>query len=270
MINWAKSFFSSAGTTERPRTSEGIRLYGIGDIHGRLDLLTEVLKRIGRDNHVRPSAPTQFVFTGDYIDRGPDSAAVCNLMASIAKQEHIYCLKGNHEAMLINILGGDHESVRFWMQNGGDAAARSWGMDEDLIDMATVDIDSGFAVVEHLREVIPWDVQKWLEALLPYHVVGDYLFVHAGLRPGVPLQEQKENDMLWIRNSFLRCTTPFPHFIVHGHSQTGTPDMRDYRAGIDTGAYRTGVLTAIGIHEDNHWFLQTNDGVPQGEVIAPE
>lgn len=260
MKNWAHSFFRPAANEERPRSSEGLRLYAIGDIHGRIDLLTEMLGLISRDNQTRPAVPTQIVMIGDYIDRGSDSAAVCQLMVRLAQQPHVHCLRGNHEQMLLSILAGDYESVRFWLQNGGDAAALSWGIDPALIDLATVDVSSGGAVVDELRAAIPADVQEWLKSLKTTHVVGDYLFVHAGVRPGVSLQDQKTEDMLWIRRSFLECDQPFSHYVIHGHSQSGSPDARENRAGIDTGAYRSGVLTAIGIFGDERWFIQTQSG----------
>lgn len=242
---------------ESPPDTAGLRLYAIGDVHGRFDLLTELLRRIERDASVRPAAETRLVMLGDYIDRGPQSREVCELLHALSLEGRAICLRGNHDQTLLDVLDGDHEALRFWLDYGGDATLRSWGVPEDAIEQGCRNVAEAERLAAALRDRMAPGIIDWLRGLPACHVQGSYLFVHAGIRPGVPLDRQEEADLLWIRQPFLTSEARHPWKVVHGHSVTDGVDHRPNRIGIDTGAYRTGVLTALGLERDGCWTLRT-------------
>jgi len=240
-----------------PPDTAGLRLYAIGDIHGRFDLLTELLARIERDASVRPPAETRLVMLGDYIDRGPASREVCELLHALSLEGRAICLRGNHDQTMLDVLDGDREALRFWLDYGGDATLRSWGVAEETIERGVWSAADADRLIAALRDAVAPPILDWLRGLPAFHVQGSYLFVHAGIRPGVPLDRQEEADLLWIRQPFLGSEARHPWKVVHGHSVTDEVDYRTNRIGIDTGAYRTGILTALGLERDSCWTLRT-------------
>lgn len=237
----------------RPEMPE--RIYAIGDVHGRYDLFRRLMNIIERDQAARAAAVTRIVLLGDIVDRGPDSASmVRGCMKLTAFTDRFLVLKGNHEQMMVEALQGSLFVYRQWLKFGGKETLLSWGVDRDMLE--------GPATRDSLRTaaaIVGKDIVQWLADLPLYHRHGDYLFVHAGIRPGIALARQRADDMLWITDEFLESDTPHGMIVVHGHSISEGADVRANRIGIDTGAYRTEQLTAIGIEAHDSWLLQTRD-----------
>lgn len=238
------------------RVPEGVRVYAVGDMHGRLDLFEVILARIEADAAGWPGE-VEVVLLGDYVDRGPDSAALLDrLSAPLPEWARWTLLRGNHEqAMLDSIEGvGGDRVLRLWLDNGGREAVRSYGVAAPLAYGDDLD-----AIDTELRAHVPERHLALLRGLKLMHRVGDYLFVHAGIRPGVPIEAQDERDLLWIRNEFLNCRDDHGFVVVHGHSITPEVTERDNRIGIDTGAFATGRLTAVVLEGATRRYLSTMD-----------
>ncbi|WBH17021.1 metallophosphoesterase family protein [Sphingomonas radiodurans] len=231
----------------------GRRIYAIGDIHGRLDLLDDLLAQIAEDDMARGPAQTGLVFLGDLVDRGPESAGVVERVRVLcAERPDTRCLAGNHEEILLGAYDGDTDLLRLLLRAGGTETLLSYGLGEAEFDAATIP-ELAELIVQH----IPAEHIAFLRALDDYVVEGDYLFVHAGIRPGVALDRQATNDLRWIREPFLNHGGNHGMLVVHGHTITEEIDERDNRIGIDTGAYRSGRLTALGMEGDRRWSLAT-------------
>jgi serine/threonine protein phosphatase 1 len=227
---------------KKPRLPEGIRIYAFGDIHGRSDLLQNMLTVIDEDLARNPIGRPLEVFLGDYVDRGPDSANTLNLLIERSRYRETVFLKGNHEAFLLEVLR-DPTKLEEWRRFGGLETLMSYGIQPSI----NPDVAEQIQLIKELHEVMPRDHLRFLQALKPLFVCGDFLFVHAGVRFGIPLNEQREADLLWIRNEFLDSDENFDKFIVHGHTPVHEPDLRRNRINIDTGAYATGNLTLLTI-----------------------
>ncbi|MBB6123260.1 metallophosphoesterase family protein [Sphingobium subterraneum] len=238
-------------------TTDGKRVYAIGDVHGCYDLLVDLLQRVEEDHAERPPCDTHLVMLGDYVDRAWQSREVCELLYSMRDLDKVHCLKGNHEAMMLDALDGDVRALRFWMDYGGEATLRSWGMTSGMIDAAHVDAGAAVELIEAAREAIPQEILNWMRALPVSVSFGSYLFVHAGIRPGMPIDAQRERDMMWIRTTFLKHRGDHPMMIVHGHAEGKEPALLSNRIGIDTAAHSSGILTAVGVEEDRQWIIQS-------------
>ena len=248
-----RSLFANDGVTAEPSVPPGYRAYAIGDIHGRRDLLDDALARIEGDNEGRGKAQVIIVFLGDLIDRGPASAQVLERARTYRRPGfRTVFISGNHEEVLLRLLRGESQFLNNWLKFGGAEFARSYGISSTALKRT--DPDRAVAV---LREKIPKEDQEFLESFVDTCRIGSYLFVHAGLRPGVPLPEQKQSDLRWIRHPFLDNDDDHGFIVVHGHTIAGQIDVRGNRIGLDTGAYRTGVLTTMGLEGRERWFLQT-------------
>ncbi|URW74456.1 metallophosphoesterase [Sphingomonas donggukensis] len=235
------------------RVPEGVLVHAIGDVHGRLDLLSELLGRIADDVALRDPSEHRIVLLGDLIDRGPDSAGVVELCATYDwRESRPDFVIGNHEELMLNVLDGDPSGIRFWIDNGGDATLRSYGLPPDIIDQGTAE-----QIMAALSARVPAHHIRFLHALCDYLTIGDYWFVHAGIRPGLPLARQKPKDLRWIRGAFLDHAEPHGGIVVHGHTISPEVDAQPNRIGIDTGAYETGRLTALGLWNTERWHLQT-------------
>lgn len=230
----------------------GRRIYAIGDIHGRRDLFEQLLHQIETDNAARAPAEVSVILLGDLIDRGPDSAEVVRRAMAPLPWAATIALMGNHEATMLDALAGDRATLRLWMQNGGAAALSSWGVAPAILAEAPFE-----TVVAHAAAAIAPAERSWLQRMRQWVRLGDYFFVHAGVRPGVPLDRQSHEDSLWIRQEFLDSTRDHGALIVHGHSVNLEVEERDNRIGIDTGAYRSGRLTALAIEGCERWLIQT-------------
>lgn len=228
----------------------GGRVYAVGDIHGRADLLDVMAAAIAADIHAKPVANSQTIFLGDYIDRGPASAQVMDRLARGDFPTPIITLSGNHEDLFQKMLRGALD-VQSFCSNGGDATLRSYGLDPQAIRrLRPRDLD------EMLRAAIPLRHRAFLDAAPPSHTVGDYFFCHAGARPGVSLDWQSEHDLMWIRGEFLNSDYDFGRMIVHGHTPVETPQVRANGINVDTKAFASGVLTAIVLEGTDRRFIQ--------------
>ncbi len=233
----------------RHRIPTGQRVYAVGDIHGRLDLFLRLIDKIEADDAARPSADTTIILLGDLIDRGPDSSGVIDAAIGLAQRRTLRALCGNHEEMFLKCLEDDR-FVRPFLSHGGRETVLSYLRDHEEYNRLTFE-----EVRQRLNVAVPTEHRRFLENLEDKIVAGDYLFVHAGIRPGVELQDQSLADLRWIREPFLSSAPDSPYCIIHGHTVTAEPVVKAGRIGIDTGAYRSGRLTALGLESDEHWFL---------------
>ncbi|TCP31898.1 metallophosphoesterase family protein [Sphingomonas sp. BK235] len=230
------------------------RVYAIGDLHGRLDLFRALMRAIERDHAARAPVTTRIVLLGDIVDRGPDSATlVQGCMRLSQRNPRFTVLRGNHEEMMVHALRGDLWAYRAWLDFGGRETLLSWGAPPELV----ADLPQMPALRAAAR-IVGREVIDWLARLPLWLRHADHLFVHAGLRPGVALDRQTPRDLLWIGEEFLDAAEDHGMTVVHGHTiHEGGPDVRANRIGIDTGAYRTGRLTAMGLERGARWFLDT-------------
>lgn len=241
-------------TTPRPAVPAGLRVYAIGDVHGRSDLLDVLLERIRRDDAARPAAETHLVFLGDLIDRGPDSRGVVErVMALRERAERVHVLKGNHEEVFLQTLDGDAGAMRLFARIGGRETLASYGIGDEEFDNGSYD-----ELVRRAARKVPPSHRDFLAAAEDCLILGDYLFVHAGIRPDVDLEAQSAKDMRWIRGEFLDFEGELNKVVVHGHSVADEVQEHPHRIGIDTGAFRTGKLTALALEGEERWFLQAH------------
>ena len=228
---------------DHPALPNGQLLYAVGDIHGRLDLLRNLLQLIEDDAHARSRATRRtLVFLGDYVDRGPDSGGVvADLIARAFQGFDTHFLKGNHEAILLNFLD-DPLHLDHWLMNGGQATMDSYGVDTRTL-VATRSGPETWR--KAFAAALPEAHLLFFRTLKLSVTIGDYLFVHAGVRPGVPLAAQSEDDLVWIRRPFLDHAGSFGKVVVYGHTPGLLPVIKPNRIGIDTGAVFSDRLTAL-------------------------
>ncbi len=237
----------------RPSVGEDNVVYAVGDIHGRPDLLDRLLDRIRADAANRRARRKTVVFLGDYVDRGPDSRGVIDRLLAQGEDGLRYvCLKGNHEDAMLRFLEGGSAGYD-WLGFGGAATLQAYGIDMPRIGAG----DWLEPLRRQMRDRLPRAHIGFLESLPLTHEEGDYFFVHAGIRPGVPLHRQDPDDLLWIREPFLRSMERFDKVVVHGHTIAERPVVAVNRIGIDTGAVMTGVLTGVALHGTQRRFIQT-------------
>jgi serine/threonine protein phosphatase 1 len=234
----------------KPSLPDGMRIYAISDIHGRADLLENVFAAI--DLHLARAGPARslHVFLGDYIDRGPASRQTIDLLVDRGRRHESIFLKGNHEAFLFEVLQ-DASRLEAWKEYGGLPTLMSYGLAPSI----KRDQEEQIALVRALRQDMPDHHRRFFSKLRSSFVCGDFFFVHAGVRPGVPLRQQREEDLLWIRDEFLQCEDNFGKFVVHGHTPVAKPDIRANRINIDTGAYASGILTLLTIQGDRMFTI---------------
>lgn len=254
----SSALFSRLFAQRRPApapTTAGRLIYAVGDVHGRYDLLEPLIADIAED--ARKSAPDEramLVFLGDYVDRGPDSAKVIDLVLEMegAGVFETRALKGNHEEALLEFLA-DPAFGPTWFEHGGGATMASYGVTPPV---TRTDMAAWAAARDAFAAVLPPKHLRFCETLELMVTVGDYAFVHAGVRPGVPLDQQSEKDLLWIRGDFLEARPGFDKVIVHGHTPMQSPQLLPHRLGLDTGAYATGVLTAARLDDEGARIMQ--------------
>jgi serine/threonine protein phosphatase 1 len=235
-----------------------MRVYAIGDLHGRADLLDVMLELIEEDDAERRPAQTVLIFLGDYIDRGPSSNEVIDRLTSgLPSQFKPVFLKGNHEDLLLTFLSDPYSGL-IWLRNGGDATLLSYGIAPGLVNRAfSLDPSVLKETAFEFQERLPRGHQNFFTALKLFLRVQDYFFVHAGVKPGIPLDRQATDDLLWIRDEFLDSPSDFGAVVVHGHTPVSSPEDLRNRIGIDTYAWKTGRLTAAGLEGSRRWFLST-------------
>jgi serine/threonine protein phosphatase 1 len=248
MLAWSKPKPKGA-----PRTPRGHRAYVVGDVHGRLDLLEQLLGLIEADVQRKPARKSLLVFLGDLIDRGPDSRGVIERLRTYRHDRlKPYFLAGNHEEVLLRLLAGERGILSSWLKYGGAECLQSYGLDP----MALGDLGER-AALDQIKRVIPAEHGRFISGFADTLSFGDYLFVHAGVRPRVNLSLQSQSDLRWIRSPFLEDDSDHGMIVVHGHTISPAVEERPNRIGIDTGAYRTGVLTALVLEGAERRILDT-------------
>ena len=256
-------WFKGLGQRRGLADAQGGRTYAVGDIHGRIDLFGELIALIGEDKAAfQPPSHVRLVVLGDFIDRGPASSQLIELFMRLTAETRATVLKGNHEAALVDAWRGNHDALDLWLGHGGHATLASFG-----VDCAGLDEDDSQAWMRLLRRVVPERAIAWLDAL-PLSIAADgHYFVHAGIRPGVPIGEQCDRDKLWIRDEFT--TSPLDHgaIVVHGHTVEDGVAIRANRIGVDTGAYSTGRLSAVAIEGGRYRVITTG---PRSPIVQPE
>ncbi|MDP3659461.1 metallophosphoesterase family protein [Phenylobacterium sp.] len=238
-----------------PPNTGGRLIYAVGDVHGRLDVLEPLIAEIAADAaRSRPAHKPLLIFLGDYVDRGDASAGVIDLILRLQADNafEVVALKGNHEEALFQFLD-DPSFGPLWIEHGGGPTLASYGAPAPV---GRGDAESWMRTRDAFAAALPDDHRRFLESLELIVTVGDYAFVHAGVRPGAPLERQTEHDLLWIRHDFLQANGPFEKVIVHGHTPAEAPQITPHRICVDTGVYATGVLTAVRLDADGPRFLQ--------------
>lgn len=233
-----------------PRVPDGALIYAVGDTHGRADVLVDLLATIATDAGGRRY---ELIFLGDYVDRGPDSRGVIDRILALADDPglSVAALKGNHEEAMLDFLA-DATLGPVWAQYGGGATLQSYGVRPPANRMDDADWER--ARVE-FAGALPASHRAFLAGLRLHAQRGDYLFVHAGIRPGVALAEQTPRDLMWIRREFIDHGKRLEHVVVHGHTPEPRPFEGVHRIGVDTGAYYSGRLTAVRLEGDERSFL---------------
>lgn len=255
------SFLSRKNRVAGPR---GRRAYAIGDVHGCLDLLDDLLSRIEAEIAANPKPRTSIVFLGDIIDRGPASAQVVERLRTYSPPgASAHFVMGNHEEVMLRVLQGETDMLSGWLRFGGAETLKSYGLEPR--ELASL---SDKEQLTRLRKAVPAAHVDFLNSFADSISFGDYLFVHAGIRPGVEVSEQSQSDLRWIRAPFLEDSTDHGFVVVHGHTITNEVDIVPNRIGIDTGAFCTGTLTALAIEGPRRWFIQTCDEHPPEEMAG--
>lgn len=238
----------------------GQRVYAVGDIHGRLDLFEALIEAIEADDAASGPAETTVILLGDLVDRGPDSAGVVARARAWQRQRSVRILAGNHEEMFLSSFE-KADTLKHFLRFGGKETVLSYGIDPEAYVTASVE-----EVQEMMHRAVSAEERAYLESFEDMIAIGDYLFVHAGILPEVPFEEQKQRDLRWIREPFLSHAEPHGAVIVHGHTISEEPQDRGNRIGIDTGAYMSGRLTALVLEGTSRRYLEAVDS--EGAVSA--
>jgi len=262
MLKALRQLLTSKDEPPRPAVPAGTRYYAIGDIHGRLDLYEATIAAIEEEN-TEGSSPTDttVVLLGDLVDRGPDSAGVVDRTRVWQQQRDVRILAGNHEEMFLKSFD-DVDVLRHFLKHGGRQTILSYGLSRDEFDKLTVE-----KLYEVLPRLVPMAEREYIASFEEKIIAGDYLFVHAGIDPTVPIQDQKRRDMLWIRDRFLKHRGPLEKVVVHGHTIFDEVMDCGNRIGIDTGAFRSGVLTTLVLEGDQRRLIKAIDHNGRTEIV---
>ncbi|MEN7538732.1 metallophosphoesterase [Aurantiacibacter flavus] len=229
---------------------EGRRVYAIGDVHGRLDLLTALAAAIESDDKACAPAQTSVILLGDLVDRGPDSAGVVAFARSWQQRREVRVLAGNHEELFLRSFQSS-DMLRHFLRHGGRETLFSYGLDPKAYSLATVD-----QVQTMMTGAVSEEERAYIAGFEDMIVLGDYVFAHAGIDPAQPIENQISANLRWIREPFLSHKEPLGFVVVHGHTITDDPVVRTNRIGIDTGAYASGKLTALVLEGENRRFIE--------------
>ena len=238
---------------QRPSLPTGLRIYAIGDIHGRLDLLEKLLAWIDTDIELRPTGRPVCVFLGDYIDRGPSSRATIDRLIEHGATHETVFLKGNHEQIAIKCLS-DRGLFDQWLRLGGLETLVSYGVPAETLanGKQIAELQSAF------HSALPQAHFRFFRDLKNSFECGDFFFAHAGVKPNVELSRQKENDLLWIRGEFLSSKDDFGKIVVHGHTPTREIEVGPNRINIDTGAFASGRLSCLVLEGEDLSVIDTS------------
>jgi len=247
------SFLKPKKTEPLGRAPEGECAYVIGDVHGCFNEMKALLTKIEQDA-ASQALKSRIVFLGDLIDRGPDSRRVIDYLVNYKPDGiELSFLMGNHEEVFLKVLEGKSEAIESWFTFGGKSCVRSYGVG----DLGRIHMNPD-AIYYDLIGQVPRAHIDFLKGFKDYEIFGDYLFVHAGIRPGVKFEDQKRKDFRWIRKEFLTSKKPLPYKVVHGHTVVEQPETYDFRIAVDTGCHDSGILTAARLIEDRVDFIQTS------------
>jgi len=262
MFEKFRQMLRASGYDWSPCLPQGERVYAIGDIHGRLDLLTKISTAIEEDDAARGEADTTIIFLGDLIDRGPDSAGVVKMAREWSQQRKVRILAGNHEEMF---LLGFYKTNAFknFLRMGGRETIVSYDIDHAKFLAANL-----AEAQQMMIEAVPIADREFVCGFEQTITIGDYLFVHAGINPERPLAEQLPGECRWIREPFLSHADDYGCVVVHGHTVTDEAVIKPNRIGIDTGAFISGKLTAIGLEGEERWLIQAQEDAGTIETFA--
>lgn len=262
MLQSLKQMFARRPDAPHAELPAGQRVYAVGDIHGRLDLFRALVEAIEADDAERAPAETLVVLLGDLVDRGPDSKGVIDLAREWQERRPVRILFGNHEEMFLRSMA-DIEMFRHFLRHGGRETVLSYGVDPGHFAQATLE-----EAQDLMREAVPARDVAFVKGFEGMIRAGDYLFVHAGIDPRVPLDEQREKDLRWIREPFLSHPEPHGVVVVHGHTICESVEDCGNRIGIDTGAFMTGRLTALVLEGSSRRFLEAVAGADGAIAVA--
>ncbi len=267
MFQSIRQIFARGAARPLPAIPVGRRVYAVGDIHGRLDLFEALVDAIEADDAAREPATTEVILLGDLVDRGPSSKGVIELAREWQQRRAVRILAGNHEEMFLRSFD-EQEMFRHFLRHGGRETILSYGLSHKEFSQATLE-----EAQELLRSIVPADHRAFIERFEDMIAIGDYLFVHAGIDPDVPLDQQKQHHLRWIREPFLSHADPHELVVVHGHTIRDEPDDCGNRIGIDTGAFMSGRLTALALERTERRYIEAasaEDGtVSTTGVTAP-
>lgn len=264
MLKSLNRIFNNKPQARLPAVPNGTRFYVIGDIHGRLDLYDALIDAIEADDAASPEAQTHVVLLGDLVDRGPDSAGVIARTREWQKHREVRVLAGNHEEMFLQSFEKE-DILRHFLKHGGRETIMSYGISKKQFNAMT--LEELFALIPQL---VPQEERDYIASFEDMIVAGDYLFVHAGIDPKLPLDQQKKSDLRWIRDRFLAHQGPLEKVVIHGHTIFDEVLDCGNRIGIDTGAFRSGVLTALVLEGDSKRIIQTSDESGRIEVLTAD
>lgn len=249
VFKWLERLRGRSSAAREYRIPAGERVYAIGDVHGCAKELDSLLAVIGAD--IAGSTLTnRLVFLGDLVDRGPASAQVIErLYHGQVPADHPTFLMGNHEEVMLDVYDGKVERLDGWLRFGGVQTLESYGIAREDIFRLGLDLPN------LMQERIPEAHIAFIRGFANRVEIGDYLFVHAGIRPGIPVDEQQASDLRWIRSGFLDDDTDHGRMVIHGHTITSRPEIRANRIGVDTGCYQSGRLTALVLEGTDRRFL---------------
>ncbi|MEM6476225.1 MAG: metallophosphoesterase family protein [Pseudomonadota bacterium] len=261
MFDALRNLFRSKPAARLPAVPDGTRYYVIGDIHGRLDLYNALSRAIEEDDAQRNDSETHVILLGDLVDRGPESAGVIARTREWQKHRNVRVLVGNHEEMFLQAFKKP-DVLRHFLKHGGRDTILSYGLSKKQLNAMTLD-----ELHALLPQLVPQSERDYIASFEKMIIAGDYLFVHAGIDPSKPIDAQKRSDLLWIRDRFLNHEGPLEKVVVHGHTIFDRVMDCGNRIGIDTGAFRSGVLTALVLEGDQRRVLQVCDTNGEIEVF---
>ncbi len=250
MLQFLRSLFSESDAANLPSIPAGQRVYAVGDIHGRLDLFEALIEAIEQDDADAGSASSTVILLGDLVDRGPDPAGVVRRAREWQDQREVRILSGNHEEMFLRSFK-DEEMMRHFLRHGGRQTIMSYGVGRKALSEAS--ITEAQALMD---AAVPESERVYIANFEDMIVIGQYVFVHAGIDPQVPLEAQRKSDLRWIREPFLSHSEPLEKVVVHGHTICNEPEDRGNRIGIDTGAYSSGRLTALVLEGSRRRYIE--------------
>lgn len=253
MLSKLRNLFGATPAAPLPAIPAGQRVYAVGDVHGRADLFSALSAAIDADDRERGGAQSLIVLLGDLVDRGPDSSGVLRHAREWQQRRPLRALMGNHEEMFVDSFTSE-DVLRQFLRHGGRETILSYPVDPRLYREAT-----HAQTQDLMRAAVPAADLAFIAAMEDMIHIGDYLFVHAGIRPGVPLTEQRTGDLRWIREPFCTNREDLGLTVVYGHTIYDQPDLAPSRIGIDTGAFASGRLTALGLEGTSRWLLEASE-----------